>query len=37
MAPRRERQSPDLEDRENQRRRGRQAHNPEMERKIRDL
>jgi hypothetical protein len=37
MPPRRERQSPDPEDRENQRRRGRQAQNPEMERQIRDL
>jgi alkylation response protein AidB-like acyl-CoA dehydrogenase len=37
MPPRRERQSPDPEDRGNQRGRGRQAQNPEMERQIRDL
>jgi alkylation response protein AidB-like acyl-CoA dehydrogenase len=37
MPPRRERQSPDLEDRGNQRGRGRQVQNPEMERQIRDL
>jgi hypothetical protein len=37
MPPRRERQSPNLEDREKQRRRGRQAQNPKMERQIRDL
>jgi hypothetical protein len=36
MSPRRERQSPDPEDRE-VRRRGRPAGNPEMERQIRDL
>jgi hypothetical protein len=36
MPPRRERQSPDPEDRE-VRRRGRPAGNPEMERQIRDL
>jgi hypothetical protein len=36
MPPRRERQSPDPEDRD-VRRRGRQAGNPEMERQIRDL
>jgi hypothetical protein len=36
MPPRRERQSPDPEDRE-VRRRGRPAGNPEMERKMRDL
>jgi hypothetical protein len=36
MPPRRERQSPDLEDREVQRR-GRQVANPEMERQMRDL
>jgi hypothetical protein len=36
MPPRRERQSPEPEDRE-VRRRGRQAQNPEMERQIRDL
>jgi hypothetical protein len=38
MLPRRQdRQSPDPEERENPRRRGRQAHNLEMEREIRDL
>jgi hypothetical protein len=37
MPPRRERKSPDPEDRGNLRGRGRQAQNPEMERKIRDL
>jgi hypothetical protein len=37
MRPRRETQSPDLEDRGNQRGRGRQAQNLEMERQIRDL
>jgi hypothetical protein len=37
MPPRRERQSLDPEDRGNQRGRGRQAQNPEMERQIRDL
>jgi hypothetical protein len=37
MPPRRERQSPNPEDRGNQRGRGRQAQNPEMERQIRDL
>jgi hypothetical protein len=36
MPPRRERQSPDPEDRE-VRRRGRQVANPEMERQMRDL
>jgi hypothetical protein len=36
MPPRRERQSPDPEDRD-VRRRGRPAGNPEMERQIRDL
>jgi hypothetical protein len=36
MPPRRERQSPDPEDRE-VRRRGRPARNPEMERQMRDL
>jgi hypothetical protein len=36
MPPRRERQSPDPEDRE-VRRRGRPAGNPEMERQMRDL
>jgi hypothetical protein len=36
MSPRRERQSPDPEDRD-VRRRGRQAQNPDMERQIRDL
>jgi hypothetical protein len=36
MPPRRERQSPDREDRD-ARRRGRPAGNPEMERQIRDL
>jgi hypothetical protein len=36
-ARRQDRQSPDPEERENLRRRGRQAHNPEMEREIRDL
>jgi hypothetical protein len=36
MPPRRERQSPDPEDRE-VRRRGRPTGNPEMERQIRDL
>jgi hypothetical protein len=35
MPPRRERQSPDLEDRE-VRRRGRPAGNPEMERQMRE-
>ena len=37
MPRRRERQSPDPEDRGNQRGRGRQVHNTEMERQIRDL
>jgi hypothetical protein len=37
MSPRRERKSLDPEDRGNQRGRGRQAQNPEMERQIRDL
>jgi hypothetical protein len=38
MPPRRrDRQSPDPEERENLRRRGRQAQNLEMEREIRDL
>ena len=37
MLPRRERQSTDPEDRGNQRGRGRQAQNPEMERQIHDL
>jgi hypothetical protein len=37
MPPRRERQSPDPEDREVQRRRGRQMENPEMERQMCDL
>ena len=37
MPPRRERQSPDPEDRGNHRGKGRQAQNPEMERQIRDL
>jgi hypothetical protein len=38
MPPRiRDRQSPDPEERENLRGRGRQAQNPEMEREIRDL
>jgi hypothetical protein len=36
MPPRRERQSPDPEDRDVQRR-GRPAQNPELERKMRDL
>jgi hypothetical protein len=36
MLPRRERQSPDREDRD-ARRRGRPAGNPEMERQIQDL
>jgi hypothetical protein len=36
MPPRRERQSPDLEDRE-VRRRGRQVENPEMDRQMHDL
>jgi hypothetical protein len=36
MSPRRERQSPDPEDRE-VRRRGRPSGNPEMERQMRDL
>jgi flagellar motility protein MotE (MotC chaperone) len=37
MPPRRERQSPDPEDRGNLRGRGRQVQNTEMERQIRDL
>jgi hypothetical protein len=37
MLPRRDRQSPDPEDREVQRRRGRQITDPSIERQMRDL
>jgi hypothetical protein len=37
MPPRRDRQSPDPEDREVQRRRGRQINDPTIERQMRDL
>jgi hypothetical protein len=37
MPPRRDRQSPDPEDREMPRRRGRQMTDPVMEREMRDL